>query len=189
MARRVTSRDRWKAKSWYTILAPEEFGDKEVGETPAAGSEEVVGRRVEVTARDIATGQRLNQVKLVLEVESVAGDKARTKLAGYEISRSYLRSLIRRRRRRIDLVKDVEVGGRALRVKMVVMALKGCHANHGKDIRKALGEMLEAAAEDAELGSFIQSLLDRELQEAMRDKVKKVFPVAAVEVRKIDFRD
>ena len=29
--RRSTTKDKWKEKSWYTIVAPSYFGEKEIG--------------------------------------------------------------------------------------------------------------------------------------------------------------
>ena len=34
-ARRRRVRDTWKEKQWYTIMTPTDFGDAEIGTTPA----------------------------------------------------------------------------------------------------------------------------------------------------------
>jgi small subunit ribosomal protein S3Ae len=187
MARRMTTKDKWKAKSWYTVVSPKEFGEKEVGETPAAEASEVVGRRVDVSASEIATGQRLSQVKLVLEVEKVAGSVAKTRLAGYEVARSYIRSLVRRRRRRIDLIKDYTLDGQKVRVKAITMALGKCYSSQERDIRRIMGEVLDESVKGKDVTALVQSALNREVQDAIKEKARKVFPVAGVEIRRIEF--
>ena len=55
-ASRVASKkvkDKWKAKKWYTILANESFGKKEIGSSPASSPEEMVGRVSEASLSDI----------------------------------------------------------------------------------------------------------------------------------------
>lgn len=187
MARRVTTQDKWKAKSWYAILAPKQFGEVEIGETPAAEAGEVVGRTVEVAANEIAKGKGLNHVKLLLEIEKVAGKTAKTKLAGYEVIRSYIRSIVRRRRKRIDLVKNVKVGDTRFRVKILVMALGKCYAQQERDIRTAMETVLDESLKGKTAEEFLGAVLDREIQEAIKEKTKKVFPVTSVEIRKIEF--
>ena len=187
MARRVTTKDKWKAKAWYTILAPKEFGEVEIGETPASEAKEVVGRTVEVAANELAKGKGLNHVKLILEIENVAGTNAKTRIAGYEVVRSYIRSIVRRRRKRIDLVKDFTFDKRKLRVKLIAMAIGKCYMKQEKDMRHAMEEVLDASVKGKTVEEFIASALNREIQDAIKEKTKKVFPIGNIEIRKIQF--
>ncbi|HKZ47877.1 MAG TPA: 30S ribosomal protein S3ae, partial [Thermoplasmata archaeon] len=50
-ARKV--KDKWKAKAWYSILAPEMFNRQVVGETPAEDPGKVTGRVAEITVQDL----------------------------------------------------------------------------------------------------------------------------------------
>ena len=187
MARRVTTKDKWKAKSWYTILAPKEFGEAEVGETPAADANDVVGRTVAVAANELVRGRGLNHVKLLFEIKNVAGTTAKTKLAGYEVVRSYIRSIVSRRRKRIDLVKNVTISGEKLRVKLITMVLGKCYMKQEKDIRNVMEKVLDESLKGKELSEFMTAVLNREIQDAIKEKSKKIFPISTVEIRKIDF--
>ena len=40
-------KDKWKAKEWYKIHAPRMFNEAEIGETPSADPEYVIGRTAE----------------------------------------------------------------------------------------------------------------------------------------------
>jgi small subunit ribosomal protein S3Ae len=186
MARRVTTKDKWKQKSWYTILAPKEFGEKEVGETPANESKDVVGRRIGVPANEVTTGKRLNHVKLTFEVESVNGKNAKTKLTNYEVVRSFIRSIVRRRRKRVDFVKDYEVEGRKIRVKAIAMTAGKCYATQLKNIRQTMREIIDESVQSKSINDIITSTLNREIQDEIKEKAKKVFPISSVEIRKIE---
>ena len=143
MARRVTTKDKWKAKVWYEILSPKEFGEKVVGETPASDPSLLEGRTVEVSASEVATGRMLHNVKLIFELTGSSGKSARTRFKEYVILRSYLRSIVRRRRRKIELIKDYDLDGRKVRIKAVAVTARKCHRTQSNEIRKVMDETVQ----------------------------------------------
>jgi len=46
-------KDKWKAKVWYNLLAPEMFNKQALGETPTDDPGKLVGRVTEVTVQDL----------------------------------------------------------------------------------------------------------------------------------------
>jgi len=50
--------DKWKKKAWYTIIAPEEFERRELGETIAEKPETLIGRLITVQQENLQTSQR-----------------------------------------------------------------------------------------------------------------------------------
>src|SRR5437870_3373341 len=46
-------KDKWKAKVWYNLLAPEMFNKQVLGETPTDTPDKLVGRVTEVTVQDL----------------------------------------------------------------------------------------------------------------------------------------
>lgn len=187
MARRVTAKDKWKSKTWFDIISPKEFGEKELGETPANEADEVIGRSIQVSGSEVAEGKRLNHVKLTFEISDVTGNKARTKLIGYDVIRSFIRSIVRRRRKRIDFVKNYELEGRKVRMKALAMTAGKCYANQEKNIRKTLEATLDEMVHGKTIGEVITMVLNREIQDAIKERTKKVFPISSIEIRKIDF--
>lgn len=187
MARRVTAKDKWKSKTWFDIISPKEFGEKEVGETPANEADDVIGRSIQVSASEVAEGKRLNHVKLTFEVSDISGNKAKTKLIGYEVIRSFIRSIVRRRRKRIDFIKNYELEGRKIRMKALAMTAGKCYANQEKNIREAIEATLDEMVQGKTVGEVITMVLNREIQDAIRSRTKKVFPMSSIEIRKIDF--
>ncbi|RLG58159.1 MAG: 30S ribosomal protein S3ae, partial [Candidatus Hydrothermarchaeota archaeon] len=110
--------DTWKTKKWYDIYAPKMFGEIKIGETVASNPENLIGRVIEVTLKDI-TGEFTKQhIKLKFQIHEVKGDKAYTKLKGHELSREYMRSQIRRKTTRVEGIVDVVTkDGQKLRVR------------------------------------------------------------------------
>ena len=187
MARRVTTKDKWKSKVWYGIVSPPAFGEKNVGETPANDAKEVIGRRIEVTANEVVSGPKLNQFKLIFEIDGVAGTTAKTKLAGYEMIRSFLRSLVRRRRKRIDFIKNFDLDGQKVRIKVIVMTAGKCYTPQKRDIRKIIDEVVTKNVHGKTVEEVVSSAINREIQNEARERARKVFPIVSVEVRMIQF--
>ena len=45
-------KDKWREKKWFSIMAPNQLGGKEIALSPAVNGEELVGRKVEVPVSD-----------------------------------------------------------------------------------------------------------------------------------------
>ena len=105
MSRRV--RDKWRAKSWYTVISPPYFGNVELGLVPASEPEKLIGRVVESTLYDITNDFSHQYLKMYFQIIDVDGKTAKTIFKGHEYSRDYLRSLVRRRTTRVDGIFNV----------------------------------------------------------------------------------
>jgi len=92
----------WKAKSWYKVYTPESLGKAYIGDTIAGDPESVVGRIMQTTLGEIINDYSKQNVKMKFRVANVAADSAYTEFVGHELTRDYLRSLVKRRTTRID---------------------------------------------------------------------------------------
>jgi len=101
MSERSVSRQK-QEKRWYTVLAPEQFDRVELGETPADESEKALGRTIETTLGDIRNDASENNTKLTFKIHEVASDTAYTEFIKHELTRDYLRSLVRRGSSKIE---------------------------------------------------------------------------------------
>ncbi|MDX1747366.1 MAG: 30S ribosomal protein S3ae, partial [Halobacteriales archaeon] len=95
MSERSVSRRR-QEKRWYTVIAPEQFDRAEIGETTADEPDKVLGRTIQTTLGDITGDASENNVKLTFKVNDVGSDAAYTEFVRQELTRDYLRSLVRR---------------------------------------------------------------------------------------------
>src|SRR3989442_9727451 len=100
-------KDKWKAKVWYNLLAPEMFNRKVLGETPTDTPAKLVGRVTEVTVQDLTGDFSKMHIKLQFRVNQVQGQDALTQFVGHDMTSDYIRRLTRRKRTRTDLTVDV----------------------------------------------------------------------------------
>src|SRR5437879_9654168 len=135
-------KDRWKAKGWYNLLAPEMFNKQVLGETVADESGKIVGRITEVTVQDLTGDFSKMHIKLHFKVQHVQGQDALTQFVGHAMTSDYVRRLTRRKRTRTDGTFDVTTKD-AWKVRVKPMAIadrrseerrvgKGCSTGGGR---------------------------------------------------------
>ena len=61
-------RDRWRSKSWYTVLAPSYFGNVELGAIPADEPEKLIGRVIDSTLYDVTNDFAHQYLKLYFQI-------------------------------------------------------------------------------------------------------------------------
>ena len=64
--------DKWKKKSWYTVVAPEEFERREIGETVAEKPEMIIGRIINISGRDLANQPKKQHISILFKVNDVS---------------------------------------------------------------------------------------------------------------------
>ena len=192
MARRRRAarvKDKWAAKKWYTLIAPEYFGLAELGETPADDPNKVINRTVETTLSDL-TGDYSNQnpyKKLVFKVYRVAGNNAYTKFHRFELMREYLNSLTRRRTSKIEDVIDLTTtDGYTLRVKPVAFTIKRCKSSQKRAIRAIMREIVTKYGTSENFVQFLQECVLGRIPSEIYKSAKKIYPLRRVEIRKIE---
>ncbi|HIH01795.1 TPA: 30S ribosomal protein S3ae, partial [Thermoplasmata archaeon] len=100
-------KDRWRAKEWYKVYAPDMFSRMQLGETPADSPDNVMGRITEATVQDLTGDFSKMHIKLKFKVHDVRGFEAHTMFAGHDLTSDYVRRLTRRKRTKTDTVVKV----------------------------------------------------------------------------------
>ncbi len=177
--------DKWKKKTWFTIIAPKEFDRKEIGTTVSEKPQSVMGRVIEISARNLSGDIKKSHISLIFKVNDVKGNKANTFALGHEIKDSYLRKFVRRRNTKVDLVKYVESKDKA-KVKVKLMVLTGNKLEQAKKtaIRKIMAEKIESAAKALDSQSLVSELVFGNLTQKVFNEAKKVALTKRVEVTK-----
>ena len=61
------TKDKWKSKNWYNVMAPEMFNRQKVAETLTDEPEKLMGRIAEVTVQDINGDFSKMHIKLQIQ--------------------------------------------------------------------------------------------------------------------------
>lgn len=184
--------DKWKTKSWYTAIAPEMFENKPVGELVASDAESLINRVIFVSFPQISTSTSYTSQYMMLKfrVTDVKGNTAYTKFIGYEVSPSYIKTIIRRRRTLIDTVVDVTTKER-LKLRMKVVAVLGAKVseNTRKNVLMGITEKLHAFAAASDSSKFIQEVLYGKISTKLFGQIKKISPIKRIEIRKMEITE
>ncbi len=178
-------RDKWRAKVWYTIIAPPTFSSKEIGMTPADDPNKVMGRVAETTLYDLTGNFKKMHVKLYFKINRVQGTNAYTRFIGHDMTTDYIRRMIRRRRSRIDSIFNVQTSdGYRMRVKVLAVPDRRIKSSIKSGIRKAIQEHLTNKARSMVFSEYVKYLLSEESTKELAKILKPIYPVRRIEIRK-----
>ncbi|HUU77837.1 MAG TPA: 30S ribosomal protein S3ae [candidate division Zixibacteria bacterium] len=177
--------DKFSLKTWYTVHAPEIFGGEELAETPSADPEYLINRTLETTMMDLTGEYKKMHVKLTFKIDKTKGDHAYTQFNGHEYTRDYLRSMIRRRRTRIDgIINVMTKDGARLRTSIIALTPFRCKASHERGIRKIMIDVATKKASKLSFEKYVKDLVSGKLATEIYKQAKKIHPVQNVDIWK-----
>lgn len=184
--RAAATKDKWKMKEWYIVYAPDFFGSKEIGLTPADEPEKVIGRVIETTLKDLTGDFTKGQVKLYFQIYDVKGQNAYTKFKGHTLARSYIRSLVRRRTTRVDGIFNITTkDGYKLRVMGMVIAYRRIQTSQERAIRRIIQDIIYKKAEELNYKDFVLEAVSGKMAAEIAKEARKIYPIKRAEIRKI----
>jgi small subunit ribosomal protein S3Ae len=184
-ARKV--KDKWKAKSWYNILAPSSFDNVTVSETLSDEPNKLMNRISEVSLQDITNDFRKSHIKLFFKIYEIEGNNAHTQYIGHTLTSDYLRRMIRRKRSKIDGVYDVTTrDGAKVRVKPFATTDRRIQNSQRRIIRETMKKTIADQAKSLTLSEFIKSMIDGKTGSEIYKSCKKLYPVKRIEIYKTE---
>ena len=185
MSERSVSRQK-RGKRWYTLIAPEQFDREELGETVADEPEKVYGRTIEVTLGELTDDAGANNIKLTFKVNDVASDSAYTEFIKHELTRDYLRSLVRRGASKIGATITVlTTDDYRVRLQPVAFTTKKADRSQEQAIRRIMIDLVEEAAAERTYEGLVDSVVEGRLSSAIYGEAKEIYPLRRVEVQKL----
>jgi small subunit ribosomal protein S3Ae len=184
MSERSVSRKKDR-KRWYTVLAPEQFDRAELGETPADEPEQVIGRNVETTLGELKQDASENNTKLTFKINDVGSDSAYTEFVKHELTRDYLRSLVRRGASKIEAyVTVLTTDDYRVQIQPVAFTTKKADASQEKAIRRIMIDLVEEAGRERTFEELVDSVVEGRLSSAIYGEGKEIYPLRRVEIQK-----
>jgi SSU ribosomal protein S3AE len=185
MSDRSVSRQK-QEKNWYDVQAPEQFDRADLGMTPADESEKLLGRTIETTLGDLRDDPSQNNTKLTFRLTEVATDTAYTEFIGHELTRDYMRSLVRRGSSKIEAYVTVLTTDRyRVQIQPVALTTKSADESQEQAIRRTMIDRVEAAGEDRSFTDLVDSVVESRLSSAIYNDAKTIYPLRRVEIQKL----
>src|SRR2546426_3636361 len=178
-------KDKWKAKVWYTLLAPEMFNRQVLGETPTDTPDKLVGRVTEVTVQALTGDFSKMHINPQFRVNQVQAQDALTQSVGHDMTSDYIRRFTRRKRTRTDLTVDVVTkDGWNVRVKPMAITDRRIQTSKQRVIRTIMAKLVRDVAAKQSIGEFVKGVISGDLAKTIAQGFKPIHPVSRVEVRK-----
>jgi small subunit ribosomal protein S3Ae len=185
MSERSVSKQK-RGKRWYTIFAPEQYDRAELGQTVADEPEKIIGRTIETTLGDLTGDSGANNTKLTFKITDVGSDSAYTEFIKHELTRDYLRSLVRRGASKVDATVTVlTTDDYRVRVQPVAFTTKKADRSQEQAIRRVMIDLVEEAAAERDFISFVEGTVEGRLSSAIYGEAKTIYPLRRVEIQKL----
>ncbi|MDS0257534.1 30S ribosomal protein S3ae [Thermoplasmatales archaeon AK] len=178
-------KDKWKEKQWYTLMAPDYLGGKELILSLGSGPESMIGRKIEVPVSDFTGNFKRASAKIIFRVASCQGAKCATEFVGHSVSDDYIRRMVRRRKERIDIIKSLETSDKTLVVVKVVIVTDGKLTGTKRvEIRNTVDQFLTDKLSAMNFGDFARYIIGDDIYNDLVNATKDVYPLKKIEVRK-----
>ena len=185
MSERSVSKQK-RGKRWYTVIAPEQFDREELGKTVAAEPEQVIGRTIETTLGELTDDAGANNTKLTFKITDVGSDSAYTEFVEHELTRDYLRSLVRRGASKVDAnVTLLTTDDYRIQIQPVAFTTKKADRSQEMAIREVMVDRVEAAAAERDFEGLVDSVVEGRLSSAIYGEAKTIYPLRRVEIQKL----
>jgi small subunit ribosomal protein S3Ae len=184
-ARKV--KDKWRAKEWYKVIAPDMFGGQQIAETVSADPSLLQGRVVSVALQDITGDFSKMHIKLRLRINRVAGFDAHTEFVGHDITSDYIRRLTRRKHSKMDGVFEATTkDGFTIKVKPMAITEKRIQTSQQKAIRHLMNNVVGTAAGKQTMSELVKDILSGDMAKAIFKECKPVYPIRKIEIRRTE---
>ncbi len=180
-------RDKWRDKKWKVVEAPAAFGSTLIAQIPISDDESAIGRVIETTLYDLVKQDpQQYSIKLYFQISKIVGDKVQTILKGYEYSREYLRSLIRRGSSMVDMVEDFETKDKVkIRVYLVALSTNRLNASKKHRIREIAIEILVQKAKNLTYYQLAQEAVLGKVASDIYNDAKRIVQIRHIGIRKL----
>ncbi len=178
-------KDKWKEKTWYTLVAPNYLGGKELTITPAGSGEAMIGRNIEIPVSDFTGNFKRSSAKIVFRVVSCQGTKCETMFLGHSINDDYIRRMVRRRKERIDIITPLNsTDGYKIAVKVVIVTDGKLTTSKRAAIRKVTDDFLHAKTQTMNFQDLSRYVIGEEISNDIIESAKDIYPIKKIEIRK-----
>jgi small subunit ribosomal protein S3Ae len=184
MAKKVEKIIKQKKKKWFNLIAPKQFNEAVIGETPSFEAGSLIGKTINVSLMNITKNMKKQNINVRLKVTDIKDNKANTTLDVYAMNPSSIKRLVRRKKDRIDdsfvvfTKDDVKV-----RVKPMVLTKSNTNISVLSSIRRFTRAFLYDKIREMTYGEFVEIVVSDKLTRDMKKSLSKIYPTKIVVIR------
>ena len=175
-----------KRKFPVEIKAPESMNSVSLGKVQVSDLGKFAGKSIKMNLMYVTKSARNQNIRVAFRVTEVSSGVAKTELVSYEHISYYLNRFVKAGS---DLVTDSFVckskDGKSVRVKPFVVTKMNTSASVLASIRDKIRELVGAEVSGITAEEFVVNVTNNKFQLALRNEVKKIFPLKALEFKMV----
>ena len=161
-------------KTWVDVVTPDYLGGKEVGSIMVSSNEDAIGKKLLLLQSDLTEDPAHSFTKITIKVTDVSGSKARTTYWGHEISRDYLRSVLRKGSSKVGQIVDAETKD-GFKLRMTVSAISRHKVSKNKKtfLSNEMADIVKQRCSSLMLSQLVQEILSGKTESDLFNFAKK----------------
>jgi small subunit ribosomal protein S3Ae len=175
-----------KKKEWYNVIAPRLFDEKVIAEIPASEEKALIGRRIDIRLDELTGDFSQAYTYANFKIVRVDGKKAYTELVGLETSRTYISTLVRKRKSLIEDNAKIAVDGKNIVIKYVIFFDTKVSSSAETAARKAIADEFGKISKGTTIENLIKGIIAKKIQKDLTAQLKKIAPIRRFEIRKVE---
>ncbi|MBI4155174.1 hypothetical protein HY498_03770 [Candidatus Woesearchaeota archaeon] len=170
-------------RNWFQIVAPKTFGGRIIGETLSSDPAKIKGRKLTISAGVAFGDMKKQHVSLIFNLIDFEGNSVNSNVEGLILSQSYLKRGTRRFKGKLEDSFVVKCSEGNVRVKVLLLLRREVHRSVGSNLLKTVRDMCSKFCDGKKFDDLVMSILNDSFNRLIKDGLKKIYPVADVEIR------
>ncbi len=184
MAKIKVKEVKQKKKKWFNLIAPKQFNEVVVGETPAIDASTLVGKTVTLSLMNLTKDVRKQNINVRLKVNEVKDNKAHSELDTFTMNSSAIKRLVRRRKDRVDdSFVAISNDDRRVRVKPMVLTRSNTNQSVLSAIRRYIKVFLVNKVNNMTYAEFVEYVVTDKFHRDVKKQIAKIYPVKLCIIR------
>ena len=173
-------------KKWYQILAPKEFNESLIGETPSFDPRLLINKVITVNLMNLTRDIKKQNIIMKFKVVGLKENKAMTESIGYKIVPTFIKRIIRRGRNNLhDSFVCKTSDEKNIRLKPLIITVNKTKGVVINSLMNALRANLTEYVRKITYKELIHELVSHKLQSNLKVPLRKIYPLRSFEIKEM----
>jgi len=173
-------------KKWYQILAPKEFNEVLIGETPSLDPRLLIGKIMTINLMGITRDIKKQNINMTFKVSGLKENKAETEVVGYKVMPAFIKRIIRRGRNNLhDSFVCKTSDEKNVRLKPLVITVNKTKGAVVNSLMKALKTNLTEYVRKITYKELVNEIVSHKLQSNLKIPLRKIYPLRSFEIKEM----
>ena len=186
MAKKNTAKAglKWKKKRWFSILAPQLFEGRVIGEAMAEAAETLVNRMLTVNVTQLTGNIKKQNLAVTLKIVAIENGSARTEVQSFFMQPNSVKYLVRKGTSKIEdsfccMTKD----GKKVRIKPIAVTRTKTNSGINAHLFQSMAAAIIPKAQQLTFNELVTQMVNFDLQKEVKKVLDKIYPLKSFQIR------